>query len=55
LLDESGSLLRCARHGALFLMDSGACVVGPCAGRSLSRLTCEEDKGGVWLVDGPDG
>ena len=27
--------LRCASHGAEFDFDSGACVAGPCLGRSL--------------------
>ena len=33
-----GELLRCASHGALFDPLSGACVLGPCAGRGLIPL-----------------
>ena len=29
-LDASGSLVQCAHHGALFLIDSGECIQGPC-------------------------
>jgi nitrite reductase/ring-hydroxylating ferredoxin subunit len=49
-LDASGSLLQCATHGALFLIDSGECVAGPCAGQSLRALPCKEDAQGIWLL-----
>lgn len=34
-LDIDKQFLQCANHGALFEIDSGYCVVGPCAGQSL--------------------
>lgn len=37
-LDSSGTLIRCANHGALFVINSGQCVTGPCAGRSLEPI-----------------
>jgi nitrite reductase/ring-hydroxylating ferredoxin subunit len=37
-LDRDGTLIQCATHGALFLIDSGLCVAGPCHGRSLTAL-----------------
>jgi nitrite reductase/ring-hydroxylating ferredoxin subunit len=49
-LDASASLIQCATHGALFLIDSGECVAGPCAGQSLEALTCMENSEGIWLV-----
>jgi nitrite reductase/ring-hydroxylating ferredoxin subunit len=49
-LDASGSLIQCATHGALFLIDSGECVAGPCAGQSLRALPCREDAQGIWLL-----
>ncbi|WP_407315017.1 Rieske (2Fe-2S) protein [Pseudomonas sp. nanlin1] len=49
-LDDSASLIRCARHGALFLVESGECVAGPCAGEQLQALACHEDHQGVWLL-----
>lgn len=49
-LDDSGSLIQCATHGALFLIESGECVAGPCAGKSLYSLECHEDKHGIWLT-----
>ncbi|MGE8101604.1 Rieske (2Fe-2S) protein [Pseudomonas fluorescens] len=48
-LDPSASLIQCATHGALFLIESGECVAGPCAGQSLSALACREDSQGIWV------
>ena len=48
-LDASNSLIQCATHGALFLIESGECVAGPCSGQSLTPLNCREDADGIWL------
>jgi nitrite reductase/ring-hydroxylating ferredoxin subunit len=32
------SLLLCNSHGALFEVESGRCVAGPCVGRALTRI-----------------
>ncbi|MBU1460838.1 MAG: Rieske (2Fe-2S) protein [Gammaproteobacteria bacterium] len=48
-LDSSGSLIQCATHGALFLIDSGKCVAGPCAGQALQALPYVEQNGTIWL------
>jgi nitrite reductase/ring-hydroxylating ferredoxin subunit len=48
-LDASASLIQCATHGALFLIESGECVAGPCAGQSLQTLAIGEDDQGVWV------
>ncbi|MDP9942228.1 Rieske (2Fe-2S) protein [Ectopseudomonas alcaliphila] len=48
-LDDSGSLIRCATHGALFLIESGECVAGPCEGQALQKLECREDAHGIWI------
>ena len=50
-------LLRCASHGALFEPESGLCVFGPCAGRSLTALECWVENGEVWVrvVGAPSG
>lgn len=49
-LDDSASLIQCAHHGALFLIESGECIAGPCAGDGLTALESCEDPRGVWLV-----
>jgi nitrite reductase/ring-hydroxylating ferredoxin subunit len=48
-LDPSASLIQCATHGALFLIESGECVAGPCEGKSLSVIDCREDAQGIWV------
>jgi nitrite reductase/ring-hydroxylating ferredoxin subunit len=48
-LDQSASLIQCATHGALFLIESGECIAGPCAGQNLTALTCREDAQGLWV------
>ena len=52
-LDTSASLIQCATHGALFLIENGECVAGPCAGQSLHALPCREDATGIWLTNHP--
>ncbi len=52
-LDSSGSLIQCATHGALFLIESGECVAGPCAGASLQSIPSIERDGIIWLQN-PD-
>lgn len=49
-LDSSASMLQCAHHGALFLIESGECVTGPCAGQALQAVPCREDAEGIWLL-----
>lgn len=48
-LDPSASLIQCATHGALFLIESGECVAGPCAGQFLRAIPCREDAQGIWV------
>lgn len=37
-LNGSGTRLACHSHGAEFDMATGECVLGPCLGRSLTRV-----------------
>ncbi len=37
-LDSSNSMIQCANHGALFVIESGKCVAGPCSGQKLTPL-----------------
>ena len=48
-LDPSNSLIQCATHGALFLIEDGECVAGPCAGQALTSVACHEDEQGIWI------
>ena len=49
-LDPSASLIQCSTHAALFLIESGECVAGPCAGQFLTVLDCREDSQGIWIT-----
>jgi nitrite reductase/ring-hydroxylating ferredoxin subunit len=39
----------CSGHGARFVLTTGACVSGPCLGKSLARLTIAERDGAIYL------
>lgn len=49
-LDDSGSLIQCCHHGALFLIDSGACIAGPCQGESLTAIPFVIQNGQLCLI-----
>lgn len=38
-LDTSRTMIQCANHGALFVIESGLCVAGPCMGQKLNPVT----------------
>lgn len=40
-LDRDGELIICASHGALFQIENGRCVAGPCPGQSLTPIPFE--------------
>lgn len=42
--------LQCATHGALFRIEDGVCLRGPCLGESLTAQRIECVDGDVWLV-----
>ncbi|HEY9198169.1 MAG TPA: Rieske (2Fe-2S) protein [Gammaproteobacteria bacterium] len=44
-LNLDGTLIQCATHSALFRIEDGFCVAGPCAGRALTSVS-------VALTDG---
>ena len=53
-LSPDGALILCASHGALFDKESGLCLAGPCAGRSLTGVPVELEGGYVMLAEGYD-
>lgn len=50
-LDEDGELLRCATHGALFNIDDGFCVSGPCNGQYLIAAPHRVEDQKVYLLE----
>lgn len=51
-LAPDARLIRCVMHGALFEIDGGACVSGPCAGEALRPLPVRVERGYVMLEEG---
>jgi nitrite reductase/ring-hydroxylating ferredoxin subunit len=48
-LDVEKRFIQCATHGALFRIEDGYCVHGPCIGRHLTALPARVVDGQVWL------
>ena len=42
-LDLDNALIQCSIHNALFEIDSGYCVAGPCSGSSLEEFSLKTD------------
>ncbi len=51
-MDREGRHLVCATHGAVFRLDDGLCLAGPCAGDALEALASEVVDGEVRLSAG---
>jgi nitrite reductase/ring-hydroxylating ferredoxin subunit len=49
-----GAFILCQSHGALFDIERGNCVAGPCSGRSLARLSVRIENESVMLEDDID-
>lgn len=48
-LDNDGDLIQCASHGALFVIETGHCVSGPCLGQHLHSYAILEQDGNVYV------
>ncbi|RPH42726.1 MAG: Rieske (2Fe-2S) protein [Burkholderiales bacterium] len=46
-LDDTGTVIVCATHGAVYDASDGVCVGGPCRGKSLQAVPCREAAG--WI------
>ena len=42
--------IQCATHDALFRLDDGKCVAGPCAGDRLTPVPLQLESGNVFLL-----
>ena len=49
-LDMDGMLIQCSTHGALFLIEDGECVAGPCQGQQLQKVDFEIIDGQLTLI-----
>ena|SRR5690554_5159997 len=45
-LSLEGTHIQCSTHGALFTLEEGYCIAGPCRGQSLIALQTEVDANG---------
>ncbi len=53
-LNLEGDMIQCSTHHALFRIEDGACVAGPCAGRGL-QVVGVEVRGGQVVLTGSGG
>ncbi len=49
-LNAEGTHIQCANHGALFDIESGICVKGPCIDDGLKPVSVAVNDGFVYLV-----
>jgi len=42
-------LIQCSTHGALFNIESGECLQGPCLGQSLQSIDYEIKEGNIYI------
>lgn len=48
--DSTGHYLQCSVHGAIFDIENGHCLQGPCAGDALTTVNVEERSGEIVLT-----
>lgn len=41
--------IQCSTHGALFTMERGDCIAGPCSGDTLDAVKVEHRENEIWL------
>jgi nitrite reductase/ring-hydroxylating ferredoxin subunit len=51
--DRDGRHLLCSTHGALFRIEDGHCIAGPCLGKSLRPVPIVVEGGEILLLGGP--
>ena len=49
-LDADQKFIVCANHGALFQIEDGLCIAGPCQNQSLKPAPHKVDQGSVFLT-----
>jgi nitrite reductase/ring-hydroxylating ferredoxin subunit len=48
-LDMEKRFIQCANHGALFEIESGDCIAGPCAGQALKAVPFQIEDNNIVL------
>ena len=49
-VDLDGKFIQCSNHGALFQVEDGLCIHGPCLGKSLHTVPVRVVDGTVWMT-----
>ena len=49
-LDSTHSLIQCSMHGALFRIEDGLCISGPCFDQKLKEVEIEIKDDGIYLT-----
>lgn len=51
-LDRDQEYIECSSHGALFVVETGECISGPCQGESLEKVGISlHSDGGIYLTE----
>ncbi|KHO17457.1 Rieske [Acinetobacter baumannii] len=51
-LDQDQEYIQCSTHGALFNVETGECISGPCLGDFLNKVEIKvHSDGGIYIVD----
>ncbi|PCJ25590.1 MAG: (2Fe-2S)-binding protein [SAR86 cluster bacterium] len=50
-LDADGALIQCSTHGALFQIEDGNCLAGPCKGKNLHAIKFQIDDGMIMVEE----
>lgn len=53
-LDSENNFIQCVNHGALFEIESGRCIAGPCSGQSLTPVKFKIENDQVFVSDSLD-
>ena len=48
-LDYEKQFIQCAMHGALFRIEDGECIAGPCPGETLNAIPFHTKEGKIYL------
>ena len=49
-LDLDGKYIQCSTHGAIFRIEDGICIYGPCAGKSLTPVSLLQEHNIIKLI-----
>jgi nitrite reductase/ring-hydroxylating ferredoxin subunit len=50
-LNAEADLIQCSLHGALFRIEDGYCIAGPCAGASLTPVALRQEGNDIFIKE----